>query len=570
VRPDAPAFGGEGAGRTLGLLAWLGLAAVTLVCTLPVAIIIVGSFSEGNPFNDFHASLDPWRRAFDSAQTLRSIGYSFLLSLRIPLGLGIAFIIAWYLARNDVFGKRTILYALWLAFFLPILPATLGWILLLDPNYGIINGYAEKLIKVPLLDIYSLAGITWVHLTLSTIPIMVILIEPAQRFIDTSYEEASTMAGAGTVTTLGRVTVPLIAPTLLTAFIAGMIKSLEAFEVEQVLGVPAGILVYSTRIFNLLRIVPPDEPQAMVLSTFFLMILFVLVCCYRFFSQRAEMAATLTGKAARLLPRERTRFSDVVSALLFVAIAATVVLPFAMVAMSSFSRLFGFFNLEHPWTTAHWREVLRSPTFVSALRQSVLIGMVVAVAGTLIYLALAWFLARNAFRGKSVVSMAIWLPWAIPGVLLGSAFLVAFLNVPGLRLAYGTAIALIVVLIVQGLPLATHMFEASISQVSRELEEASLVSGAAPLETIRRITAPLIAPMVASVFIISFMTAMKDISATVLVATPGSQTLPLLLFGYATAGRLEDASVVGAITVLIATLMAFIATRVGDRTAALR
>jgi iron(III) transport system permease protein len=570
VRPDAPASGGEGAGRALGLLAWLGLAAVTLVCILPVAIIIVGSFSEGNPFNDFHASVDPWRRAFDSAQTLRSIGYSFLLSLRIPLGLGIAFIIAWYLARNDVFGKRTILYALWLAFFLPILPATLGWILLLDPNYGIINGYAEKLIRVPLLDIYSLAGITWVHLTLSTIPIMVILIEPAQRFIDASYEEASTMAGAPTMTTLGRVTVPLIAPTLLTAFIAGMIKSLEAFEVEQVLGVPAGILVYSTRIFNLLRIVPPDEPQAMVLSTFFLMILFVLVCCYRFFLQRAEMAATLTGKGARLLPRERTRFSNVVSALLFVAIAATVVLPFAMVAMSSFSRLFGFFNLEHPWTTAHWREVLRSPTFVNASRQSVLIGMAVAVAGTLIYLALAWLLARNAFRGKSVVSMAIWLPWAIPGVLLGSAFLVVFLNVPGLRLAYGTAVALIVVLIVQGLPLATHMFEASISQVSRELEEASLVSGAAPLETIRRITAPLIAPMVASVFIISFMAAMKDISATVLVATPGSQTLPLLLFGYATAGRLEDASVVGVITVLIATLMAFIATRVGDRAAALR
>ena len=111
------------------------------------------------------------------------------------------------------------------------------------------------------------------------------------------------------------------------------------------LGVPAGILVYSTRIFNLLRIVPPDEPQAMVLSTFFLMILFVLVCCYRFFLQRAEMAATVTGRGARLLPRERTRHSYVVSALLFVAITATVVLPFAMVAMSSFSELFGFFNL---------------------------------------------------------------------------------------------------------------------------------------------------------------------------------------------------------------------------------
>jgi iron(III) transport system permease protein len=569
ARPRREA-GGEATGRALRLVAWSGLSVVVLVCVLPVAIIILGSLSEGNPFNDFHASLDPWMRALDSSQTLRSIGYSFLLSLRVPVALLVSFIVAWYLARNDVFGKRTIMYALWLAFFLPILPATLGWILLLDPNYGIINTYAERLINVPVLDIYSLAGITWVHLTLSTIPIMVILIEPAQRFIDTSYEEASTMSGAGMLTTLRRVTVPLIAPTLLTAFIAAMIKTLEAFEVEQVLGVPAGILVYSTRIFNLLRISPPDEPQAMALSTFFLVILFVLVICYRFLLQQAQMAATLTGKGARLLARERTRGSYVVSGLLFAAISATVVLPFSMVALSSFSELFGFFNIEHPWTTAHWRGVLQSPAFLSALRQSLIIGMVVAVAGTLLYLAIAWFLARNSFRGKSAMSLAIWLPWAIPGVLLGTAFLTVFLNVPGLRLAYGTAAALILVLMVQSLPFATHMFEASISQISPELEEASLMSGAAPFETVRRITTPLIAPMVASVFVISFMAAMKDISATVLVATPGTQTLPLLMFGYATSGKLEDASVVGVITVLIATLMALVATRIGDRAAVMR
>jgi len=93
------------------------------------------------------------------------------------------------------------------------------------------------------------------------------------------------------------------------------------------------------------------------------------------------------------------------------------------------------------------------------------------------------------------------------------------------------------------------------------------MSGATGLQTVRRITIPLIAPMVASVFIISFMTAMKDVSATVLVATPGTQTLPLLLFGYATSGRLEDASVVAVVTVVIATLMALLATRIGDRAA---
>jgi iron(III) transport system permease protein len=559
--------GREAVRRSLRLFAWFCLAIVALICILPVAIIILGSFSEGNPFNDFRASLDPWTRAIDSSQTLRSIGFSFLLCLRVPVGLLISFVVAWYLARNDVFGKRTIMYALWLAFFLPILPATLGWILLLEPNYGLINVAAATWLDVTVLDIYSLAGITWVHLTLSTIPIMVILIEPAQRAIDTSYEEASTMSGAGTLTTLGRVSMPLVAPTLLTAFIAGVIRTLEAFEVEQVLGVPAGILVYSTRVFNLLRISPPDEPQAMALSTFFLVILFILVLCYRLLLLRAHMAATLTGKGARLRPNARTRGSYAVSALLFAAVAVMVVLPFAMVMVSSFSELFGFFNLEHPWTTAHWSDVLQSPAFASALRQSLTIGAIVALLGTLLYLGLAWFLARNSFRGKSALSLAIWLPWALPGVLLGTAFLIEFLNVPVLRLAYGTAVALIIVLIVQGLPFATHMLEASIGQISRELEEAALVSGATPLQTVRRITAPIVAPMVASVFIISFMTAMKDVSATVLVATPGTQTLPLLLFGYATSGRLEDASVVAVVTVLIATLMALLATRVGDRAA---
>jgi iron(III) transport system permease protein len=308
----------------------------------------------------------------------------------------------------------------------------------------------------------------------------------------------------------------------------------------------------------------------MVLSTFFLAILFVLVVSYRLLLRRAQMAATLTGKGARLLARERTRGSCIVSVLLFLAITITVVLPFSMVALSSFSELFGFFNLAHPWTTAHWRGVLQSPAFINAFRQSMMIGLMVAVAGTIIYLAIAWYLARNSFRGKAAISLAIWLPWAIPGVLLGTAFLSLFLNVPGLRLAYGTSVALVVVLMIQCLPFATHLLEASISQISRELEEASLMSGAASFETACRITTPLIAPMVASVFIISFMTALKDISATVLVATPGTQTLPLLLFGYATSGRLEDASVVGVVTVMVATLMALLATRVGDRAAVLR
>src|SRR5580692_7638544 len=99
ARPEAGARG-----FALGTLWWSLLAAVALICILPVIVITVGSFSEGNPFNAFHPSLGPWQRALDSPLTLRSIGYSFLLSLRIPPALAIAFFAAWYLARHDVFG----------------------------------------------------------------------------------------------------------------------------------------------------------------------------------------------------------------------------------------------------------------------------------------------------------------------------------------------------------------------------------------------------------------------------------------------------------------------------------
>jgi iron(III) transport system permease protein len=553
--------------RSLRIAGRLGLVLAALACTLPAALVLIGSLSDGNIFTAFNFSFEPWGRALDSSKSLDALKYSLLLTLRNPVGLFIAFVISWYLARHEVFGKRLIMCTLWLAFFLPILPATLGWIVLLDPNYGVLNKLTQQLFGVAPFNVYSLLGISWLHLTLTTVPIMVILIEPAQRIIDSAYEEASTMSGAGIWTTLRRVTVPLLAPALLTVFIAGMIRSLESFEVEQLLGVPAGLPVYSTRIFNLLNMAPSDEAQAMALSTFFLVILLILVMLYRMFLERARMAATITGKGGKFFARPRTPTSAAISALLFILLAITVLLPFSMVVLSSFSKLFGFFDIPSPWTLEHWKTVLWSPTFLDALRQSLVIGLTVAIVGTLIYLFLAWSIARSTFPGKSALSLAIWLPWALPGVLLGMAYLTVFLNVPVLRIVYGTSVTLVIVLLVQGLPLATHMFEASTSQISRELEEASLISGAGEVETVCRITVPIIAPMIGSVFVISLMASIKDISATVLLATPGTQTLPLIMFGYAISGRLEAASVVGVITVLIALIMALVVIRIGEQSA---
>lgn len=542
------------------LLGILGL--LTLV---PVGFVVVESFRYPAGAVEAGWTLEAWQRAFSSGRSLSAIGYSFLLSIRIPIGIAVAFVLAWLLVRVRIPGHQFIMHALWFAFFLPILPVTLGWVLLLDGDYGLIN---ELVAKLPLVaegpfNIHSVPGIIWIHLSLSTIPIMTILLSPALRQVDAAYEEAAQVSGAGTARRLWRITLPLIAPAVLTAFLAGLIRSLEVFEVEQLIGTRAGIFVYSTRIYNLIREVPPDFPQAMALSTLFLLFLLVVAIGYQRILRRYQGTATLTGRGVREPPANRGRWAYAASALIITGLVVGVFLPFLVLLLSSFTKLFGFFFIPDPWTLEPWRVVLTSTAFTAALRNSLLLGLGAGLLGTAIYFGFAWVLVRTRVRGRAVAGILVWLPWAIPGILLGVAFLNVFTTVPLARLMFGTLVPLIVVIIIQTLPLGTHMLQSSIQQISGELEEAARSSGARTHQVIRRITLPLVAPMCVSVFVLVFMSAVRDISTTVLLATPGTRTLSLLMFEFAVGHRLESAAVLGVIIAGLALAITMLAMRLG-------
>jgi iron(III) transport system permease protein len=543
------------------------LVAVGVPALVPVLFVMVNSVMDSLPGQAANFTFAPWERAFTSARTLSSIYYSLLLALRVPVGIAIAFGIAWLLVRVDLPGRTFITYSLWFNFFLPALPMTLGWVLLAHEDYGLLN---ELFLWLPFVDeaplnIMSVSGILWVHLTLSTVPIMTILLLPALQNMDSALEEASDVAGAPMLSTMRRITLPLIVPAILTAFVAGLIKSLEVFEVEQLLGIPAGIFVYSTRIYNLLRVTPPDYPQAMALSMLFLILLFAVGMVYQRVIRRFSGNTTLGGKGVRVHRRKRTWWAYVASGLLFLGVLVSAGMPFLILILGSFTRLFGFFFIDDPWTVSHWGAVLTNQEFLTSMRNSLVIGFVVGTVGTLAYAGLAWSLARTRWWSRSMISVLVWLPWAIPGVLMGTAFLNLFLNVPLLTGLRTTLFPLILVLIVQSLPLGTHMLRSGVEQISGELEEASYVCGGSRAWTFVRIVLPLLMPMFVSVFMLVFMTALKDISATVLLATPGTRTLPLLMFNYASVGRMEPAVVIGVITALVALAITAVAFRVGKR-----
>src|SRR6266540_6609752 len=118
----------------------------------------------------------------------------------------------------------------WISFFLPPLPVALGWILLLDGKFGLLNQWLQSLsiVSGPIFNIYSYWGIVWVHSTTS-LGVKVLLLAPAFRNLDAALEETSRSCGASTLGTLVRIVVPIMAPAILVSTILGLIRSLEAF-----------------------------------------------------------------------------------------------------------------------------------------------------------------------------------------------------------------------------------------------------------------------------------------------------------------------------------------------------
>ena len=546
-----------------GLLLLAGVATLTL---LPVVFVIVGSFDVSQTGNPADFSLEAWRKnLLESPRTQSALGYSFLLALRAPVSAVVAFFLAWLIIRTRLPGRSFIDFAFWLAFFLPALPVTLGWILVLDPSYGLLNVALKNLpfISGPVFNIYSVAGILWVHVTVATVPVMVILLGPALRQLDASLEESARVCGSGPLEVFRRISLPILAPAVLTGALAGFIRSLEAFEVEQVLGRPAGIYVYSTRIYDLITWEPPLFPEAMALSTFVLAILVVIALVYQRYSEGRSFV-TITGRGVSFRPLATGRWRYAASTLLFAMIGIVVLLPLALLVSGSFMKLFGFF-MPDSFTTNHWERVLRDPVFLLSVRNSLIISLGTASLGVLLYGLLAYVLVRSRLFARGLVDLLVWLPWSIPGILLGIGLLWLVLSSPLLSLLYGTTAVLILVLVVKDLPIGTHMMKTSIGQIAPELEQSSHVCGAGAFTTFRRVVMPLMRPMLVSIFVLIFISAMRDLSTTILLVTPSTRSLSILMLEYAGSSARESAAVVGVIIAATALAVALLARRLGLR-----
>ncbi|MBP1157187.1 MULTISPECIES: iron ABC transporter permease [unclassified Paenibacillus] len=544
----------------------LMLAVLLIVIVYPLGLLLINSFVVTLPDGTEQIGFGNWTLAWSQAGMLESIINTFnmvFVTMVIVFPIGILF--AWLLTRTDIPGKEYLDFFMWLAFFLPTLPILMGWILLLDPDFGLVNQLIIRLFGIEKgpFDIYSFWGVVWAHIVIRGVAAKYIFLAPAFRNLDSSLEEASRISGRSMMGTLLRIVVPVMTPAILITLIISSIHALESFEIEKVLGPPFGFYVFSTKIYQLIAEERHQFGAATVLSIVILIGMLPLILFQQYINTKRSFVTVTSHFKRNVFRLGAMKWPAFI--LIFGFCFIVTVVPIIFMVMGTFMNAFGFFNIEKVWTLSHWKQILSDPILGKSLWNTIKMAGSAALIGMILYTVLAYISVRSKYAGRGVIDFLTWLPAAIPGIILGLGMLWMFLGTPFLRPLYGTIFILIIAVLINSMTTGVQLIKTNMVQLGRELEEASSVSGGSWLYTFRRIIMPILAPILLSVGILTFVTASRNVANIAMIVTGENRPIAMLQLDYMVDGNYEAAAITGVFVVLLTIGVSIIAKWVGKQ-----
>ena len=531
----------------------------------PIILTLVMSFNAAPLGQDPVWTLSNWITAWTEPGAFASLWNTIVIYVfNTVIGFPIAIMVAWALARTKVTFSHGLEFMFWVSFMLPTISTTVGWTFLLDPDSGLLN-VGSSYLGIGALNIYSVPGIVFAHLMSSQISQGVMLLTPAFRNMDSALEEAGRMSGASTMRTMFRITLPLMMPPILVVFMLKMARIMQSFEIEQILGTPINFFIYSTKIYNFMRLYEPPKYgiAAALASVTLLVVVFIIVAQRKLLGRRQY--TTITGQY-RPGVINLGRMQPVVFTLIVILAAMLTVVPTLTLIGGSFMTRVGFFEATPLLTTEHWELVLSDRGFMRALITTLTMASTTAVVSPLLFSIVAYVLVRTKWPGRAMLDGIFWMSAAIPGILAGLGLLIMFLNTPFLSLINGTIYALVLVVILQGKLTSTQTLKGVFMQMGSDLEEAARISGAGWIYTYFRIWLPLIRPTLVVLGVFSFVTAANTTSSIVLLATRNTLTLSLMaleMMTNAQGRQLEAAGIVSLIIIAMTVGVALLARSFG-------
>jgi iron(III) transport system permease protein len=530
-------------GRPLGLsLLVLALAFLTLY---PMAMLFYGSLHSTPPGVEGEFNLNGYlglANAENLTVLANTVGMSLIKTL---LSLALAVLMAWIVARTDTPFRGTLEILITLPFFIPPILTATAWAMLGNAQAGTINLVWKALTgsQVPLVDVFSYGGVIW-HMMQYSTPFIFLFVVDAFRAMDPALEESSRMSGATRWQTFWRVTFALMLPVTTSAFILSFIRGMESFDSAVFFGTPVGINVVTTQIYNLItQRAQPDYQSATSLGFAAMALMFLLLVLQsRLLRGRSFVTITGKGYSPNVTPLGRWRWLTFAVCTAFFAL--TVVLPVGQLLLSSFFQFFGFYQLDM-MTLEHYRNVWENDEFWRALGNTMLLGVVGATVTMALGGIVAYITTRTTWHGRRLIDILAWLPWMMPGMVLGIGFLWGFATLPHAIPIYGTLWALLLAYISLGTPVAVRVTSGAYAQIARDIEECSRVHGANWWQTLGRILVALAWPAFAVGWVLIFFGIMRELSASILLYAPGSEVLSVVMLKMWVGGKPEEVSVIG-------------------------
>jgi len=524
----------------VGLLAFFPLGRLGLEAVAPRG----GAFDLGLAERVLSAP-STWRAARHTLET--SLAGTFV---SLVLGLGFALCVA----LSDVRAKGWLVFFFMLPLAVPSQIAALAWMNLAGPQSALLGAFGLAPPPGSPNPMLGFGGIAWL-LGLEHAPLVFLAVRAGLRALPREAVEAARACGAGRLRTLREVVVPLMAPAILAGTLLAFVSAIGNFGTPALLGIPVGYSTLVTLIYQRLAGFGTGVlAQAAVLSAAIGVVALVVLWLHA--RARRATDARLEGGGHALAPWRLGRARLPVEAALWACLFFVSVVPFAALLASALVPAIG---VELSFATATLRafeEAMRQSAVGRAFANSILLSAAASAVCVAVAVPFAYFAARRRGLAVRIVDGLVELPYALPGIVLAIAFILAFIRpLPLIGVSiYGTVWIILLAYVARFLVLALRPVSAAFAQLDPALDDAAAAAGARFGTRLRTVSLPMLAPAAAAGAILVFLTALNEITVSALLWSSGSETLGVIVYSLQEGGDSPLAAAVSVVAVAVVVL----------------
>ena len=533
-------------------LLWGLLLVVGVLSIVPLArLLLEGVAPQGE------LSTEAITRVLSSATTWTATRHSLVTALGgTILALAIGGVVALVVSLTDIRARNAFVFCFVLPMMIAPQVVALAWLQLFGPASPLLKALGVAPAIGGRNPLYSPQGIILV-LGVQYAPLVFLTLRAGLRTLPSALIEAGLAGGAGPLTVLRTIVLPLMTPPLVAGVALTFVSCLGNFGIPALLGIPGNYLVLPTLIYQRMAGLGPGVlAEVSVLSMLIGFIAIIGILLQDLMLSRRDFRISTTSSTAR--PFELQRWRLPVEAGLWTWTALVLALPLIALVLSSFVPAVGVPLSVKTATLANYEFIMFGHDAARrALFNSFGMSATAAVAIVAIATPLAYFVVWRRSRLLHFVNFVIEVPYALPGVVLAIAAILLFLKplpLVGISL-YNTVWIILFCYLARFLVLGLRPVISGYYQIDRTLEEASQIAGARLGRRLVTIILPLIAPAATAGALLVFLTAFNELTVSALLWSSGAETLGVIFFSFQQGGDSTYAAALGALTVIVTTAL---------------